>query len=128
MFLLRILVPVLTAGHWFLVVVDIKNSRVIILDSLSTPRPDAVNHIKYWAERLSNYRNNESTEFKVEYRNFPRQFDDVSCGIFMIKAINLILNGVPNNELHEKFSMDDMSRIRKNLKDALFAEKLPTLL
>ena len=126
-FQLRILVPVLSGGHWFLVVIDIKNYRLTRLDSLTGNRTKEMGFVKTWAEKLCKYRNDNPKEFEIKtQQNFPKQLDGVSCGVFMIKAINLIINGVQYDNVHELFTAQDMSRIRQKLKKALLAGERPS--
>ena len=82
--------------------------------------------VKTWAEKLCKYQNDNPKGFEIKtQQNFPKQVDDVSCGVFMIMAINLIINGVPYDKVHEQFTAQDMSRIRQNLKKTLLAGEKP---
>ena len=85
--------------------------------------------VKNWAQKLCKYQNGSPKEFEIKNeQSFPKQLDYVSCGVFMIKAINLIINGVPYDEVHKQFTAQDMSRIRQHLKNGLLAGKRPQFL
>ena len=91
-----------------------------------SPRTEEMGIVKSWVQKLCEYQNYQAKEIEVKtQQNFPQQIDSVSCGVFMIKAINLIINGAPYDEIHKQFTAQDMSRIRQHLKNGLMAGEKP---
>lgn len=119
--------PVLHGKHWFLFIVDLKNKMFIILDSYFSKRDSfSVYTRNKWKKSFCHawamYVGLDPgfNNFRTCYANVPKQDNQVDCGVFMIKFMEVW--HFECNML-EVFSQEDIPNIRVQIvNDLLFSK------
>ncbi|XP_042519672.1 uncharacterized protein LOC122093401 isoform X2 [Macadamia integrifolia] len=113
-------IPICLDNHWFLYVINLKDQRIDILDSIRRKNvPDITHQIVDTCERILTLLNEgrilSISKWSQDRPQLPLQTNLNDCGVFMLKFMECW-----NGELTENFSQDDIVFIRKKiLKDLM---------
>ncbi|KAL6842457.1 hypothetical protein ACP4OV_027692 [Aristida adscensionis] len=117
-----VFIPFLFDNHWILVVTNFVKAELQVLDS--NPR---YGYKRVLSKLLRDRKGRvplDITKWKIHIiKRLPRQTDGTSCGIFMLKYMQL-WNGT---RLLEKFSKDDIASIREEIAVELVFSELNTV-
>ncbi|XP_042485141.1 uncharacterized protein LOC122065399 isoform X4 [Macadamia integrifolia] len=112
-------IPICLDNHWFLYVINLKDQRIDILDSIRRKNvPDITHQIVDTCERILTLLNEgrilSISKWSQDRPQLPLQTNLNDCGVFMLKFMECW-----NGELTENFSQDDIVFIRKKILEDL---------
>ena len=111
-----LLVPVHLDEHWSLVVTDLREKRIVYLDSMGHKRPDVLELIFHYLQEESKARRNvdlNPLEWKLSSmpaEEIPQQGNHSDCGMFTCKYADYISKGQPMT-----FSQQHMPLFRQKM-------------
>lgn len=98
-------------GHWFLVVVNLREMTVNVWDSIGGTNEKEAKNIHQWIVEEYREKKNRKVEFRVRRaENIPRQNNLVDCGVFMYQYVERTVMGCPLN-----FSHQDIPHLRRRM-------------
>uniref|UniRef100_A0A1D1YMT3 Ubiquitin-like-specific protease ESD4 n=1 Tax=Anthurium amnicola TaxID=1678845 RepID=A0A1D1YMT3_9ARAE len=108
----KIFVPIHKEIHWCLAVIDVKDERLLYLDSLGGMDANALRVLaRYFVDEVKDKSNKtiDMTSWKLEpVDNLPLQKNGWDCGMFMLKYVDFYSRG-----LNLCFHQDEMIYFRK---------------
>ncbi|XP_043688325.1 putative ubiquitin-like-specific protease 1B isoform X2 [Telopea speciosissima] len=114
-------IPICLDKHWFLYVINLKDQRLHILDSMrgeNTPHQHMTTKIVDTCERILTLLNEGKmisiSKWSLDRPQLPLQANSHDCGVFMLKFMDCW-----NGKLTENFSQDDIVFFRKKIQEDL---------
>lgn len=112
---IKIFVPVNVGNsHWFMIMIDVKNKKVVSMDSLrsSSGRADERNEMLGWieAEHASKQKPFRLEEWSSVQKNVPKQRNGYDCGPF-----SCMFAAFMSNDKRMSFLQGDLPKMRKRI-------------